>query len=143
MAAVRQAGVNASCRSESDRKPWPPLSAVWKNASSSSRVTLPLPSRSSRENTIAPGDGAECELAGEVEIGRGQRLVVVAVEASEIGVAARELGPRDPAVAVAVIALAGRFPVKPGLRHGRAEPAVVRAHRLVLQNAVSMSTHSG
>ena len=51
-------GVNASCRSESDRKPWPPLSVAWKNASISSRVTLPLPSRSARENTIAPGEGA-------------------------------------------------------------------------------------
>ena len=102
-------GVNASCRSASDRKPWPPLSVAGKNASSSSRVTLPLPSRSSRENTHRAGRRRQC-AGREVEIGRGERLVVIAVESGEIGVAAGEFGSRDLAVAVMVVALAGRRP---------------------------------
>ncbi len=73
--------------------------------------------------------------AREVEVGSGQGAVVVAVDASEVGVAAGELRPRDPAVAVAVEPLAGRGPVEPGLRHGRAEPAEIRTHRLVFENA--------
>ena len=126
-------GVKASCKSESDRKPWPSLSAALKNASSSSRVTLPLPSRSARAKTIAPGDGASA-LPEKSKSAAVEHRVVVAVEASEVVVAAGELAARDLAVPVAVVSRSGRGPVEPRLGHGRAKPAVGRSHLFVVED---------
>src|SRR5208337_3296730 len=65
--------------------------------------------------------------AREIKVGLCEYAVAIAIEPREIGIAAGKLLAGDPAVAIAVKALAGGVPVEAGLGNGGPEPAILRA----------------